>query len=359
MILFSFCVNGRLPDRTSSCAKARHLHLQRGLTMVELLVALVISLLIALAAISALVVTRQGFSTVDASSQLRDNGRFAADLIQRLGVQSGFKDFFYAAKPPTAAEIAANKAPNVFGFNNATSSDSNPLNSSTARTAGSLGYGSDILILRYQEAETAPGSGVSDRSMIDCMGNSSTGVPDTRDERMASILHVAESPAGSGELALMCSTVSSDGTISPNAQPIVQGVENFQVLYGTDGVTAATAPPTNPASAAATMDTVPDKYLRANQLTVAGDAVGTNSNWRRVRSLRIGMVLRGPLNSAQDRVSQRLYPFGLGKASSGGTAGSALSDATNDPGTVVDTPTDGRLRQVLSFTVHLRNDQGV
>jgi type IV pilus assembly protein PilW len=144
----------------------------------------------------------------------------------------------------------------------------------------------------------------------------------------------------------MCSTVSSDGTIS-DAQPIVQGVENFQVLYGTDGVVAGTAPPTSPASAAATMDTVPDKYLRADQLAVAGDAVGTNANWRRVRSIRIGLVLRGPLNSAQDKVSQTLYPLS-----------SALS-SLSDPGTVVTTPADGRLRQVVSFTVHLRNDQGI
>jgi type IV pilus assembly protein PilW len=183
-----FSVNGGRRDGTTSCLPAKQP--QFGLTMVELLVALVISLLISLAAISALIVTRQGFTTVDASSQLRDNGRFAADLIQRLGVQSGFKDFFYAAKPSSAAEIAANIAPNVFGFNNATSSSTDPLNSSTARASGSLGYGSDILILRYQEAETFPGSGVSDRSMIDCMGNSSTNVPDTRGERMASILHI-------------------------------------------------------------------------------------------------------------------------------------------------------------------------
>ena len=348
-----FSINRGHHSGTIPCMRTEQL--QRGLTMVELLVALVVSLLISLAAISALIVTRQGFTTVDASSQLRDNGRFAADLIQRLGVQSGFKDVFYAAKSASPAEIAANIAanigPNVYGFNNATSSSSDPLNASTARTAGSLGYGSDILILRFQEAETFPDSGISDGSMIDCMGNSSPNVPTTRNERVASILHVAESPASSGELALMCSTVSSAGAISPNPQPIVQGVENFQVLYGTDGVTAGTAP-------TAAVDSVPDRYLRADQLTVAGDATGTYNNWDRVRSIRIGMVLRGPLNSAQEKVSQTLYPLGLGKATSGGSVGSALS-SSSDPGTVVTTPVDGRLRQVYSFTVHLRNTQGI
>lgn len=327
---------------------------QRGLTMVELLVALVIGLLITLAAIAALMATRRGFNTVDASSQLRDNGRFATDLILRLGVQSGFKDVFYAAKPPSPSEIAANIAPNITGFNNAVSSSSDPLNASTARTAGVEGYGSDILILRYQALETFPGSGISDKSMIDCAGNSSTSVPSTRDERMASILHVAVSQ---GEPSLMCSTVNSSGTIS-DQQPIIQGVENFQVLYGTDGASAGVAPPVSPASSAAISDVVPDRFLRADQMTVAGDAVGTNANWRRVRSLRIGMVLRGSQNSTQERVSQTFYPLGAGKSASTGSAGSAMS-SSDDPGTVFTPSIDGRLRQVVTFTVHLRNDQGL
>ena len=325
---------------------------QTGLTLVELLVALVISLLIALAAISALTVTRRGFNTVDASSQLRDNGRFSADLIQRIAVQTGFKDFYFAASRPLASETAANIAPSVYGFNNALSSSSDPLNTAAARTSGSLGDGSDVLVLRYQEAETFPGSGVSDRSMIDCMGNSSTQIPADRNERVASIFHIAESPENSGELALMCSKVSSNGTVDPIPKPIVQGVEGFQVLYGTDGVTAGAAP-------TAATDSVPDQYLRADQLTVAGNDVATNNNWRRVRSLRIGMVLRGPTNSTQERVTQTLYPFGKGKSSSTATDGSSLSAATDDPGTVFAAPADGRLRQVVTFTVHLRNDQSL
>ncbi len=331
------------------CAQRKRL--QGGFSLVELLVALTISLLLALAAISALVVTRQGVTTVDAASQLRDNGRFAADLIQRIAVQSGFKDHTFAATPPTAP-ASTTDIPNITGFNNASSSSSDPLNSWTTRTTGQLGYGSDIVILRYQEAETFPGSGVSDRSMIDCLGNSSTNVPANRNDRVASIFHIAESPAGSGEPALMCSVVQSDGTIVA-PQPIIQGVENFQVLYGTDAVTAGAAP-----AASSTTDSVSDQYLRADQLTVSGNVLGTNDNWRRVRSLRIGMVLRGPLNSAQGTASPRICPFGLGRASSTGTPGSALS-STNDAGTVCTTPTDGRLRQVVTFTVHLRNDQGL
>jgi len=326
---------------------------QRGLTMVELLVALVISLLIALAAIAALTATRQGFSTVDAASQLRDNGRFTSDLIQRLVVQSGFKDVLYASQPATAAEIAANTAPNITGFNNALSSASDPLNAYTARTTGVDGYGSDILILRNQLVQLNANSNHADGSMIDCNGNSPTGTgsaPSARDERMASILSVAVS---TGEPSLMCATVDSAGTIS-TSQPIIRGVENFQVLYGVDGFTTVNTQFTGP------QDSVPDRYLRADQLVVGGvaDSAATNSNWRRVRSLRIGMVLRGPPNSAQNSVAQTYYPFGSAKSSGTATAGSALSSA-DDKGTIFAAPADGRLRQVITFTVHLRNDQGL
>ena len=324
---------------------------QRGMTMVELLVAMVISLLIALAAVSALVVTRQGFTTVDAASQLRDNGRFVSDLIQRLGVQSGFKDILYAASPPppSATGVLADPAPNITGFNNALISATDPLNVSTARVTGVEGFGSDILILRYQSAETFQGSGVADGAMIDCLGNSSATAASSRDERIASVIHVAVSQ---GEPSLMCTTINPLTGVISTPQPIIQGVENFQVLYGTDNVTAGTAPPVLPG------DTVPDSYLRADQLTVAGNSVATNANWRRVRSMRIGVVLRGPANSAQDKTAQTYYPFGAGVATSGGAKGSALS-SVNDPGTIFSPTADGRLRQVVTFTVHLRNDQGL
>ena len=86
--------------------------------------------------------------------------------------------------------------------------------------------------------------------------------------------------------------------------------------------------------------------------------MATNANWRRVRSMRIGVVLRGPANSAQDRTAQTYYPFGAGVATSGGAKGSALS-SMSDEGTIFSPTADGRLRQVVTFTVHLRNDQGL
>ncbi|MFM9881293.1 MAG: PilW family protein [Burkholderiaceae bacterium] len=321
----------------------------KGLTLIELLVALAISSILALAAIAALVISRQGFTSVDAASQLRDNARFSTDLIQRLSVQAGYKDLQYASTNRTAnaAGLAANPDPNITGFNNARASATDPVNTSTARAAGSAGFGSDILILRHQVSETFPGSGISDRSMINCAGVASAVVPADRDAREISILHVAVSL---GELSLMCTTINSvSGDIT--TQPIVQGVENFQVLYGVDNVVPNTAP-----AAGAASDAIADRFLRADQMVVAADPVGTNANWRRVRSLRIGMVIRAAAGSAQEIVSQTFYPLGSGRNAAGGTPGSALSSA-NDPGTVFTPTADNRLRQIVTFTVQLRNGQ--
>lgn len=328
---------------TMSSAKSRPHSRQSGLTLVELLVALTISSVIAIAAISALIVSRQGFSAVDASSQLRDNARFATDLIQRLGVQAGFLDLKFASTSRLSGS-AGTPLPNVGGVTNAIPSSSDPFNASTVRATGSAGYGSDILYLKNQTVETYPDSGTSDLTMINCAGIASDVVATGRDDQVIqSAIYVAVSK---GELSLMCST--GPGV----SQPIIRGVENFQVLYGTAGVIPNTAPGTPSTSLVA------DRYLRADQMTVtSGTAAQTNENWRRVRSLRIGMVLRGEQGSAQD-TSTTYYPFGTAADSSTGAVGSAMS-SSNDPGTVFTPAQDRRLRQVVTFTVHLRNEQAL
>jgi type IV pilus assembly protein PilW len=334
-------------------------HHQKGMTLVELLVAMVIGLVITLAAVSSLVVARRGFSTVDAASQLRDNGRFAADLIQRVADQAGYKDPVYAIATPSQDDIADDAAgliaANVTGFNNATFNKSS-LTSATTRTTND---GSDILILRYQTAKLNNDStDTADGTMIDCAGNPITTMPADRNDRMVSVFYVATGT--DGEPSLMCAR-SANGLAPYDVQPIVQGVENFQVLYGVDGFTSVNTVFNGAA------DSVPEKYLRADQMVVGGNTASqaTYNNWRRVRSIRIGMVLRGPPNSQQGKETVTYYPFGMAKESDTGTPGFALSTSATATGSALDkgtrfTPTaDGRLRQVVTFTIHLRNDQGL
>ena len=330
--------------------------LQRGMTLIELLVAMTLGLLIALAAAAALLVSRQGFTAVDASSQLRDNGRFLQSIVQRLGVQAGYKDLGFATNTAAQPNSPAGMGPEgirpyVFGLNNASRTSTNTWDQGTARTSTQLGYGSDILVLRYQTSTTNPAAAASDETIIDCAGIAPTTAPMGADDTIVSILHVGV--GSDGEPSLMCSR-SNTGDAPYDTQPLVQGVENFQVLYGVDGV----APGNTVVPLATAPDSIPERYLRADQLTVAGNDIATYANWRRVRSIRIGVVLRGAPGSAVDRTSQTFYPLGVSKGSTAGTPGSAFANNSNDPGTVFTPTTDGRLRQAMTFTVHLRNYQG-
>lgn len=329
------------------------------MTLVELLVAMAVGLIVVLAAVSALTVARRGFITVDAASQLRDSGRFATDLIQRIGIQTGYRDVVFAARQ---RKTPADPAPNISGFNNATLSAANPLTASVARTSSVVGYGSDILILRYQASqlhtlsEDATLKTVSDQTMIDCAGNPISTVmdldnPAARDERMASVFHV---DVKQGEPTLMCTYPDPAAPGTFKTVSLVQGVEQFQVLYGVDGVTPGTAP-----AAGAAEPNLPTRYLRADQMIVPGDAAGTNANWRRVRSIRIGMVLRSATGASQTNTSANFYPFGVAKDSATSLNVGSAFKSTNDIGTEFVAPADSRLRQNVSFTIHLRNFQGL
>jgi type IV pilus assembly protein PilW len=352
--------------------KSRHIQRkQQGFTLVELMVALVLSLIVALAAISALLVSRQGFTSVDATSQLRDNARFATDFITRLVVQSGFKDVAFAASTKASnfnvAGANPNPAPNIFGFNDSilsTTAGSDPLTAgNSSRSATCTGAdtvcnnGSDVLVLRYQSAanftSSIPGGTDVDKVMFNCLGAAATLTPDSKEAQIVSILHVAKST--NGEPALMCKYQTADGAMwVDESQPLVEGVESFQVLYGTDGVVPNTAP------VAGTNDSVPDRYLRADQLDVAGNLVATYANWRRVRSLRVGLVIRGAPNSAPDRnltsPNQALYPFGKAFTTHSAAGGSVSADKQ---ARFIQNPPegDGRLRQTVTFTIYLHNAQ--
>ncbi|MBC7719608.1 MAG: PilW family protein [Chitinophagaceae bacterium] len=347
-----------------ACSRAPFSRVQAGFTLVELLVAMAISGVVVIAAMSALIASRQGFLSVDTASQLRDTARFAVDNIQRLGVQAGYRDGDYGLRKPekqanpVSGVLSSTETADVTGFNNALVNIADPVNTSTARVAGVVGFGSDILILRNQTAANNAGT-VPDNAMIDCNGNGPAAVAIGVNDAMVSILHVAVS-ATDGEPSLMCTTLNAAGTAFLPAAPLVRGVENFQVLYGVDGVVANTATPAKtPANPGLQIAT---NYLRADQIVVPGDPVATTANWGRVRSLRIGLVIRAPLvaansgtNQAQDRLTlQTFYPLGLAPNAAGGAVGTALSSAL-DAGTIFTPPIDGRLRTVTSFSIHLRN----
>ena len=328
---------------------------QSGLTLLELLVALGLGLVVVAIALVALTSGQQGYRAVDATTGLRERERFATDLISRVVVQSGFQDLGAASSVlRSSALIQGNDPePDIFGWNNAvykTPADLG-LSTGTAIASGnrpgdcgsvtdtSCRNGSDMLLVRFQGVSATPGGTVADNTMINCAGQGEAGlVTGDLNDRAISLFHVDR--GANGEPSLYCSYYNFNTGVWVAPAPMIEGVESFQVLYGTDGVVAATVP----SAAAGAQDSVAERWLRADQLTVTGNAAATRENWRRVRSVRVGMVLRAPVGSAQQASTATFAPLG------------ALYASTSDEGSSLSVAADRRLRLESTFTVHLRND---
>lgn len=328
---------------------------QRGLTLLELLVALGLGLVVVVIAATALTLGQQGYRAVDATTALRDRERFATDLISRVIVQAGYQDLgaINVSLRSSANLVGGDPEPDIYGWNNAVYNLPDDLLLSTSTkivtdnrpascgsvTDTSCRNGSDVLLVRYQGVSSPISAATSDNTMINCAGWGETG-SSTGDlnERAISMFHVTRDT--NGEPALSCSYYNFATSAWKAPTPMIEGVETFQVLFGTDGVVAGTAPST----AAGTQDSVAERWLRADQLTVAGNITATRENWRRVRAVRVGMVLRATTGSAQQSTTATFAPLG------------ALYASSTDTGTSLAVAADGRLRLASTFTVHLRND---
>lgn len=345
---------------TPTLRRSRSMVRQRGLTLVELMVALVVGLMVILAAMSVFSSTSRSAGTVDAAGQLRDDARFAADIIQRLAVQTGFEDIGFVTRTyqgtPQTYEAANGqvdpmnmKAP-ISGFSGKQPGTAAYDTDETGRkqlvinegSASPAPGGSDTLVLRYQAVNKGDSLSQADKSMMLCngdvLGNGDAHDAKVRTARAVSVFYVKDDDNGEPTLYCSATTKESDGPAKlSNGVPLVKGVESFKVLYGVDNIS-----PNTKADAGANTEhakLVPDRYLTADDMEVGGDPAATETNWRRVRTLRIGLVLRAgdlPIQSGQMKSSQTIYPLGEGFGE-----GYTVNDA--------------RLRQSYIFTVNVRN----
>ncbi|WP_332774701.1 PilW family protein [Polaromonas sp.] len=326
---------------------------QHGLTLIELLVALGLGLLVVVIAATALLLGQQGYRSVDTTTQLRDRERFATDLLARVIIQAGYQDFGAAniSLRSTATLLGNDPEPDIYGWNNAIYKVPDDLLLSTSNKIvtdnrpgsctvndTSCKNGSDVLVVRYQGVNSPTNAAKPDNTMINCMGQGEAGLTGGNlNDRAVSIFHVTRGT--NGEPSLSCTYYNFETGVWAASAPMIEGVESFQVLFGTDGVSPSLAP-----SPTAMQDTVAERWLRADQLTAAGNAAATRENWRRVRAVRVGLVMRGAEGSAQQAATATFAPLG------------SMYASTDDTGSNLAVAADRRLRLQSTFTVHLRND---
>jgi len=307
--------------------------LQKGLTLVELMISLILVSLITLAILALYNMTAATYKTTDANQQLQDNARFIFEIFSQAVRQAGLQDASqYAilreeggALPSsyiweaTSAVVPPNA---LFGFNNATVVSTGNVNDFGAHNTGSAANGfSDVFVVRYFGSSRLDGHpidiNVADGSVVDCRG-----VPVPYPQNTGSVgLSILRVAVSNGEPELQCINAAR-----AQAWNIVRGVESLQIMYAVD-TDAATDP-------------TPNRWLNAQQVDAAGQ-------WAQVKMIRIGMVLRGPIGSAE-RQAPALYPLGEEFSKIGGSV-SAEQGLTFVP------PSDGRLRKTFAFNISIRN----
>jgi type IV pilus assembly protein PilW len=288
---------------------------RRGMTLVELMVALTIGLGIVLMAGRLLVLANGAYAAQVESTGVEDGGRFAVDLIGRAVRQAG------AIDADTVADPAADGAPaRLAGL------DARTLPRATAGIDDPLPAavnGSDVLAVRF------PG----DASAVDCAG-----FPVAAGEEGWSIFYVARN--GEGEAELRC---KYRGAAHWSADAVVSGVDGFQVLYGVD----TDDPP----------DGVANRYVNATAVDALDAAFAglppaefnRRTHWKRVVGVRVGLLLHGsrPTRSEPGAVRYDLLGAGYAAAAGADDAGSSLDEAGMTP------DLRRRERRLFTFTVAL------
>lgn len=305
---------------------------QAGLSLVELLVALVLGLLIVLAASAMLVYASRSFSTLGQGAAIDDAGRFALELVKRSARQTAFVNL----DREDALELAADAPARIAGADDAT------LDRDSAAMAGlrrGAVNGSDVLALRFTGSGGAPDG---DGSVLSCAG-----FPVRAGEDGWSIFHVADSTAGVPELR--CKYRADSGW---SADAVVAGVDTFQVLYGLDTDTPNDGL-ANLFITASTLDAL-DAAMTAQGDTPAEleQDRRRRTAWKRVVSLKVALLLHGRERAAADRELGDYLLFGEAYANAVSGQGALIHEASLDP--------DKRYRErrLFTTTITLRNPPG-
>lgn len=340
--------------------------LHSGFSLVELMVAMALSLILLAGVLTIFASSRTTYETTDRLSRIQESGRFALDSIVRDLRASGYlgcskrADFTNTLNSPTTA--LNNFEIPVQGFD---AQGSSWLPTLDATTAPSAEPGSDALVVRLPRGDFEPVRVVEGEFMSsttadvvieetpaliqtgdvvqisDCNGRAVFQVTDntagvlkheiqaaTSDESGTkpgnAINDIGYAFTDSAELVPVQSVVYylRDGSTpgagtslwrhvsrSASAEELVEGVENMQLAFGVASGNAIT-------------------YLRADQVTAA--------NWANVRTVRIALLVRSLSEYGAD-TDQKDYSL-LGSL-----------------GTTVPNPGDRHLRQVFTTTVNVRN----
>ena len=269
---------------------------QHGLTLIEIMVALLIGSFLLAGVIQIFIVNKQTYRVQENLSRMQENGRFSIDYLNRYIRLSGYianepfldiKNKNQNKRGTLTSEIFPPTNPAITGIND------NPASLND----------SDSITIRFQ-------GNPAYNPMTDCLGNV---INSPNGNVIATNQFLI--PTGLQDNNLYCITVHNTATGavvagSAQTQPVIEGVENMQIRY-------------------CMRTSIPNNFscVAANNVT----------NWSAVQNVRISLLVR---SSDDNLVNQsQSYQFD--------TDGDGVDETI--------TPTDRRLRRVFTTTITLRN----
>lgn len=201
----------------------------RGFSLVELMIAIVLGLILVAAVGAIYLGSSRSYRTQTSVSQVQEQGRFANLLIAPIVRQAGYLPNPLTQTDPSLIFKSSNNKLAVFGFNQSVAS-TNIGSNYQGLASSSVVANTDVIAVAFE--------GKNDSSPADIKLKTCLGRPVDASQVAVNIFYIS---SDNGVNSLSCyDNITAEGdstsstTASTNAQPLVSGVTDMQILYGVD-----------------------------------------------------------------------------------------------------------------------------
>lgn len=287
-------------------------HKQAGIQLIEVLIAMAISSVVALAISRAYTSSLQIQNSQIGAMRLNETARFAFDLLGKELRHASFSNTWQAGS--NAQRFCSSTIGSALLGSNDVTGTIDPSSNNFAGAAYTIANKSDVVRVSYYGED---GSAVTS-PMLDCHGYPVAAGASVQDTLFVAVDNNTKEPT------LYCDTSNAHANGSARVLPMVTGVESMQLLYGVD----------------ADADGLVDRYVPWN-------LVGANTDL--ITSVKVSLVVRSPTDSGTNAATTTFNHFGAAAYPS------ASKTANTDTGATFTSPSDRRARALSSLEITMRN----
>lgn len=226
-------------SRQFQVLSAHRLQVQRGLTLIELMVSLVIGLALAIVASSTYLYSKQAYNAVSENSQMEENGRFALSLLSRNIQSAGYVSLDQKSSGPQGPSDIKVRGCD-FGMTSPKSATSIADLACLASTPAGTTRSASIGVFYDTEAYDAAGARFQG---FNCLGQAAVVMPSTSGGSptyqvrsyffiSTSTVQLANGTTTMGQLSCVTDPTTPAATTGTfQAQPLIPGIHQLAVTY--------------------------------------------------------------------------------------------------------------------------------